>query len=45
MVSTVIEEEIRQFFLGLSKSTLELSPSNSSSLRSCSDHFALGWVE
>ncbi len=45
MVSTVIDEEIGHFFRGLSKLTLELSPSNSSSLRSCNDHFALGWVE
>ncbi len=45
MVSTVMEEEIAHFFRGLSKLTLELSPSNSSSLRSCNDHFALGWVE
>ncbi len=45
MGSTVIEEEIGHFFRGLSKLTLELSPSNYSSLRSRKDHFALGWVE
>ena len=45
MVSAVMEKEIGLFFRGLSKSTLELSPINSSSLRSCNDHFALGWVE
>lgn len=45
MVSAVMEKEIGLFFRGLSKLTPELSPSYSSSLRSCNDHFDLSWVE
>ncbi len=45
VVFTVMQKEIKDFFLGLSKLTLKMSLNKYFSLQSFNDHFEMGWVE